>query len=423
MPAAPARIASELHRIARLAEQSSLARAHQWFLQKRAWINEQHLQLCRIAAPTFFEQRRAEWVRTQMETWGWRASLDRAGNVLASFGEANEHLPRFMISAHLDTVFAPSRPEDVYFGPGGRLLGPGTADNGAGLTALLVLARLLSEITPLHPLAQSLLLVATVGEEGEGNLGGMRYLCRPSGPVSESAAIIVLDGPSTSHIAAQALASRRLEISFTGPGGHSWNDYGTPNPIHALAGLIFNFREAAAALLAKEIDSEHHAAFNFGIVEGGFSVNSIASEARTKLDLRSDDPTILEKLANLLTAHVESSVERENRSARGAQLTAKIREMGSRPAGKLQENSLLLRTAQAVDAFLKIRSTVGCASTDANVPLSLGFPAISIGAGGQGGGAHTRHEWYLPEGRELGLRRILLIAAALFDQSQNGAYF
>src|SRR5579875_1367050 len=380
MPGAPARTASELHRIAQLAEQSSLARAHQWFLQERAWINEQHLQLCRIAAPTFFEQRRAEWLRAQMEALGWHASLDRAGNVLASYGEANEPLPRFMISAHLDTVFAPSRPEEIYVGPGGRLFGPGTADNGAGLTALLALARVLSEIPALHPLAQSLLLVATVGEEGEGNLGGMRYLCRPSGPVAESAGIIVLDGP------------------------------------------IFQFREAAAGLLAKEIDHEHHGAFNFGIIEGGVSVNSIPSEARTKLDLRSDDAATLERLANLLTSQVESSLERENRSARGAQLTAKIREVGSRPAGKLQENSLLLRTVQAVDSYLKIRSTIGCASTDANVPLSLGFPAVSIGAGGQGGGAHTRHEWYLPEGRELGLRRILLIAAALFDQSQNGAY-
>jgi tripeptide aminopeptidase len=422
MPGAPARTASELHRIAQLAEQSSLARAHQWFLQERAWINEQHLQLCRIAAPTFFEQRRAEWLRAQMEALGWHASLDRAGNVLASYGEANEPLPRFMISAHLDTVFAPSRPEEIYVGPGGRLCGPGTADNGAGLTALLALARVLSEIPALHPLAQSLLLVATVGEEGEGNLGGMRYLCRPSGPVAESAGIIVLDGPSTCHIATQALASRRFEISFTGPGGHSWNDYGAPNPVHALAGLIFQFREAAAGLLAKEIDHEHHGAFNFGIIEGGVSVNSIPSEARTKLDLRSDDAATLERLANLLTSQVESSLERENRSARGAQLTAKIREVGSRPAGKLQENSLLLRTVQAVDSYLKIRSTIGCASTDANVPLSLGFPAVSIGAGGQGGGAHTRHEWYLPEGRELGLRRILLIAAALFDQSQNGAY-
>jgi acetylornithine deacetylase/succinyl-diaminopimelate desuccinylase-like protein len=408
-----------VRRIAQMAEQPALLRAQRWFAQERSWINEQHLQLCRVAAPTFFEQRRAEWFCAQLEALGWRARLDRAGNVLATFDEADAARP-IIISAHLDTVFAPTRPEEVYFGPDGRLFGPGTADNGSGLSALLALARVLAEMPELHSLARSLLLVANVGEEGEGNLSGMRHLCRQPGPLSHAAAILVLDGPSAEHITAQALASRRFEIGFAGPGGHSWNDYGTPNPIHALGAFIAVFQEAADARIA----SEHkRGSFNFGVVEGGTSVNSIPSEARTKLDLRSEDPAMLDALANLLASIVEQTLERENRVGRSGHLTAKIKELGSRPGGKLPEDSQLLRIVRAVDAHLNIRSTVGCASTDANVPLSLGLPAISIGAGGQGAGAHTRNEWYRPEGRELALRRILLAVAGLTEQaySQNAS--
>jgi tripeptide aminopeptidase len=412
-----ARTPAEVRRIAQLAERPALVRAQRWFAHERSWINEQHLQLCRIAAPTFFEQRRAEWFRAQLEAFGWRAWLDRVGNVLATFDETDAAARPLMISAHLDTVFAPSRPEDVYFGADGRLFGPGTADNGSGLSALLAVARVTAEIPELHSLARALLLAANVGEEGEGNLNGMRHLCRHPGPLSQATAILVLDGPSTEHITAQALASRRFEISFAGPGGHSWNDYGTPNPIHALGTVIAIFQEAADARIASE---RKRGSFNFGVVEGGTSVNSIPSEARSKLDLRSEDPAMLDALANLLASAVEQSLERENRAGRAGNLTAKIKELGSRPGGRLPDDSPLLRTVQAVDALLNIRSTVGCASTDANVPLSLGLTAISIGAGGQGAGAHTRNEWYRPEGRELGLRRILLAVAALAEQTHPG---
>ena len=215
-----------------------MANAQRWFSRERAWINEQHLQLCRIAAPTFFESQRAEWFRLQLELLGWFARLDRAGNVLAMTADDNIQRP-FVVSAHLDTVFAPSCPEDVSFTPDGRLAGPGVSDNGSGLTAILALARLLYETPELLSLAESVLLVANVGEEGEGNLSGMRYLCRPAAQLSQVRAFLVLDGPSTDHITAQALASRRFEVTFAGPGGHSWNDSGTPNPVHALSHVIF----------------------------------------------------------------------------------------------------------------------------------------------------------------------------------------
>ncbi len=334
--------------------------------------------------------------------------------MLAVFGREDEQRP-FVVSAHLDTVFAPTRPEEVYYGTDGRLFGPGVSDNGSGLAALLALARMLTEISGLHDLKSSLQLVANVGEEGEGNLSGMRYLCQLP-QLSAIEAFVILDGPSTDHVTAQALASRRYEISFSGPGGHSWNDYGTPNPVHALSDAVTFFVQTADSRTTAE--RKGRCSYNFGIVEGGSSINSIPSSARAKLDLRAEELEMLEELSTLLTPAVEQSLERENRPGRTSRLTAKIKELGSRPGGKLPDESPLLRTIQGVDAYLNIRSRIDCASTDANVPLSMGIPAISIGAGGQGGGAHTNQEWYQPDGRELGLRRILLVLASLAEQSR-----
>ncbi len=416
------RLIPDSRRIAQLADDPALLDAQRWFLRERAWINEQQLQLCRIPAPTFFETQRAEWFRLQLENLGWSARVDRAGNVLASLGDPLTPRP-LIVSAHLDTVFAPARPEDVYYAPDGRLIGPGVSDNGSGLTAILALARLLAHASDLRPVAQAVQLVANVGEEGEGNLSGMRFICRQVTFPSQIKAFLILDGPSTDHITAQALSSRRYEVIFAGPGGHSWNDSGLPNPVHAISDVISSFVQTAQPRAAA--DPKNRCSFNFGIVEGGSSINSIPSVARAKLDLRSEKPAILDELADLLSLAVERGLERENRGARTTRLTAKIKELGSRPGGKLPEQAPLLKAVQSVDAYLNIRSRIDCASTDANVPLSLGLPAISIGAGGQGGGAHTSQEWYQPDGRELGLRRILLLLAALqrqiVSESEAGA--
>ena len=412
----PAHIASnsaELRRIGRLAEKPGLIAAQRWFVRERASINETHLQICRVPAPTFFEQQRAEWFRLRLAELGWYARLDRAGNVLASLPDSHS-FPRAVVSAHLDTVYAPGRPDEISYQSDGRLVGPGVSDNGSGLSALLALARLLIENQDLHDLAENLLLVANVGEEGEGNLSGMRYLCRQGAELSEIAAFVVLDGPSTDHITAQALASRRFEVTFSGPGGHSWNDWGVPNPVHALGDLVSNYVQAADAKVGA--DRKNRSSYNFGVVEGGTSINSIPSSASAKLDLRSEHPSALEELSGLLTASVERTLERENRRSKDGRVSARIKELGSRPGGKLPDNSALLRAIQSVDSLLNIRSRINCASTDANIPLSMGLPAISIGAGGRGGGAHTPAEWYRPDGRETGLKRILLLLAYMHSE-------
>jgi tripeptide aminopeptidase len=403
----------DARQITRVAGQSALAEALKWFARERAWINEQHLQICRIAAPTFFEQNRAEWLRTQLDKLGWTASLDRAGNVIATFGATRVPRP-LVVSAHLDTVFAPARPESVSFAPDGRLTGPGAADNGCGLAALLALGKIFATIPALRELASSVLLVANVGEEGEGNLSGMRFLCQYGLPASGLRALVVLDGPAVDHVTAHALASHRFEISFAGPGGHSWNDSGIPNPVHAVSDLVSSFLRELDERLPE--DRRALASYNFSVIEGGSSINAIPANARTKLDLRSEDPALVEELAAWLTPVVERCLERANRSAAGPRLVAKVRSLGNRPGGRLSSDAPLLRAIQAIDRHLQIRSRLHCASTDANVPLSMGLPAISIGAGGQGGGAHTESEWYQPEGRELGLRRILLLLAVLASE-------
>lgn len=387
--------------VAELAQASGVRECLQWVVRERQWINEQHLQLCRIPAPTFLEGKRAEWMVNQFRAYGYDARIDRAGNVVAQADPAHRGA-LVAVTAHLDTVLAPRTPEDIKVHPDGALAGPGVSDNGAGLAALLALARAL-KAAPRVESANSVTFVANVGEEGEGNLSGMRYLCRQSSLASRIRSFLVLDGPTTDHITCQALASRRFEIAFVGSGGHSWSDFGIGNPVHALSRGIAFFVDDPVARATTPRTS-----FNFGTIEGGSSINSIPTEARTKVDIRSESPARIDELVELLTSCIDRSLQTENDRATGGRLSARFKEVGSRPGGRLADNASILRYIRAVDAHLGVRSHLDCASTDANIPLSMGLPAISIGAGGQGGGAHTPNEWFHPDGREAGLKRVLL---------------
>jgi acetylornithine deacetylase/succinyl-diaminopimelate desuccinylase-like protein len=391
--------------VADLARSPGLRTPLDWFRRERAWINEQHLKLCRVPAPTFLEQKRAEWMTERFRELGWESRLDRSGNVVAALPGRRDSAT-VAVTAHLDTVLAPRSPDEIKLSGDGRLLGPGVSDNGAGLAALLALAAAWSDSPPLTDSALAPLLIANVGEEGEGNLSGMRYLCRESNG-SRPKAFLVLDGPNTDHITCRALASRRFEVAVTGPGGHSWSDYGAGNPVHALSRAIAEFASAVPA------DSLPRSSFNFGLIQGGTSINCIPTEARAKVDLRSEKPDRIDEMASLLAACVAQASESENSRATGGRVIARLKEIGSRPGGELTEGAPILTCLLAVDAFLGIRSRLDCSSTDANIPLSMGIPAVSIGAGGQGGGAHTPAEWFHPESRELGLRRILLALCLL----------
>jgi tripeptide aminopeptidase len=313
-------------------------------------------------------------------------------------------------------VLAPRTKDDVTIDREGDFRGPGVSDNGAGLAALLALAKAIKSLprdsAALDEMWNRLLLIANVGEEGEGNLSGMRHICRQQDLIGRIGSFLVLDGAATDHITWQALGSRRFEVIFSGPGGHSWSDFGIGNPVHALS------RAIAAFIDHRPLDprSTPKVSVNVGVIEGGSSVNSIPASARAKVDIRSESNDKIEDLVAALHNAVLRAEEVENSRALGNKVSVKIREIGSRPAGRLAADAPIIQYLRAVDAHLGIRARLDCASTDANIPMSMGIPAVSIGAGGQGGGAHTAAEWYRPDGRDLGLKRILLTTALLLRE-------
>ncbi len=377
---------------------AAVREALQWFTREKRWFNEIHAQICRIPSPTFLEGERAAWFLRQFRDLGWDASLDRAGSVIAVEGGP----PYIALTAHLDTVIAPRGPEDIVIEPGGRLCGPGVADNGAGLATLVAVARAWKISKDLPELRCGLVLAANTCEEGEGNLAGMKRLAVESPLASAIEGYVVVDGANVDHVTTRALGSRRFEVAFTGPGGHSWSDYGVGNPLHALCRAVSLFTET-------RLEGAPKSSFNVGLIEGGASVNAIPNSARAKVDIRSESNEKMDELVRALSAAVDRAREIENQRATAGKVSAKLKEIGSRPAAALPENAAILRHLMAVDAHLGIRSAVRCSSTDANIPLSLGVPAIAIGGGGIGGGAHTAQEWYLPDGRDLGLKRIFLL--------------
>jgi tripeptide aminopeptidase len=390
-----------------LAQTREIREVLQWFTREKLWINEIHQQVCRIPAPTFLESQRAEWFAAQLRSYGMSVSIDRAGNVVARRDPHSEG-PFVAVTAHLDTVLAPRNKDDIGVAPDGKFCGPGVSDNGAGLAALLAIAKALETVPGAD--FSNLLIVANVAEEGEGNLNGMRALCK-NGMAGRIRSFLVLDGATTDHITSQALGSRRFEVVFTGPGGHSWSDYGTANPVHALSRAITLFAE-------KRIPPVPRSSINVGVVEGGSSINAIPAQAKAKVDIRSEQNDRIDELVNALNLAVDRAQEVENSRATLGKVTGRIKEIGSRPAARLPENAPILNYIRAVDAHLGIRAHIECASTDANIPLSLGIPAISIGAGGQGGGAHTAQEWFSPEGRDLGLKRIFLTLCLLLNENR-----
>lgn len=406
-----------------LAERRGVREVLQHFTREKQWVNEIHLQLCRVAAPTFHELPRAEWMASQFRALGWHAGIDAEGNVLASL-DPHPSGSLVAITAHLDTVLSPRIKDDISIDPEGVLLGPGVSDNGAGLAALLAIARAIrqspepggkDEDAGGNPWRR-LLLIANTGEEGEGNLRGIRHICGQPSLVAQIAAFIILDGAALDHITTQALGSRRFEVTFTGPGGHSWSDFGIGNPVHAISRAIADFVDG------NPVDSRAtpRVSVNAGLIEGGSGINAIPALARVKIDIRSEEERRIDFMAEALQAAVTRAEESENARALGGKVAAKVREIGCRPAGRLDNEAPLLLALRAVDAHLGIRARPDCASTDANIPLSMGLQAVSIGAGGHGGGAHTSSEWYRPTGRDLGLKRALLTAAALLS-AQGGA--
>jgi tripeptide aminopeptidase len=400
-------------RISRLATLTAVHRAFRWLHLHQPQLRQWQLELVRIPAPPFGESARAASFLDRFHQLGLtNIHLDDAGNVLAELAPdpSSADTPCILLSAHLDTVFpANTSVEPIEAKDSPRIYAPGICDNAAGLTALLGIAAALryANIAPPIPI----LFAANVGEEGEGDLRGMRHLFERGPYRIRIAAAIALEGSGSSAVVTRALGSLRFRITITGPGGHSWTDAGTVNPILLLS-------QALTHVAALKLPTSPLTTINVGHISGGTSINSIPESATALLDIRCTDPTQLIATATAVHQIFDEITTPTTQKTTTPPPKLHIEAIGNRPAAALPDDSPILHTLRAVDRHLTLRTEPRLGSTDANIPLSRGVPAIAIGAGGQGGGIHTLQEWYDPTGRETALRRILL---TLLDTVQTTA--
>ena len=392
---------SPLLTVRHLLSSPAVARAFQSFETDAEAITTEHIRICSIPASPFGEQERAEYLSKRFSELGLaEVEIDEEGNCLGLTKGASLS-PLMVVSAHLDTVF--SRDTDfTVVQQENRLLAPGIADDGCGLAALIALAQTIQRKQ--IPLQGSILFVGTVGEEGEGNLRGVRYLLTQGRWASHVDAFLSFDGPGLERITNRALGSRRYRVQMVGPGGHSWGDFGVPNPVHALG-------RAVSRLASYPAPKEPRTTFNVGHIEGGTSVNAIPGKATMEVDLRSAAETELHRLDAFFRRAMRDATDEENvkRRAGDPELKLTVDLIGERPTGQTPGDSPLVELAMEATKVLGFEPRLDQSSTDSNLPISLGIPAITLGAGGTSGSSHTLDEWYDTRDRDKGLKRGLLV--------------
>ncbi len=349
-----------------------------------AWTLEQQVSLCEIPAPPFKEQVRAEEFRRRLAALGLvNVRIDTEGNVIAERPGTGGG-PRVVISAHLDTVF-PEGTDVTVTRTGTRYAAPGIGDDCRGLAVLMQVAKAMQAAR--IETTGDVVFVGTVGEEGEGNLRGVRHLfsAKSAGTIDY---FISVDGAGF-EATIGAVGSHRYRVTFEGPGGHSYGAFGMPNPMHAMG-------RAMARIAEFQVPATPKTTFNVGIVSGGTSVNSIPFRATMDVDLRSESQAELDRIDRMLQEAVAAAVAEERarwpRSERP--LSARFEDLGKRPAGTQADSAYIARVALAAARAMGTTSSLGVSSTDSNIPISLGVPAVTIDGGGRGGGSHSLTEWY-----------------------------
>ena len=367
--------------------------------------------LSAIPAPTGAEGRRAAHLADLFREIGLSdVSIDHAGNVQGWFARNGEtSAGPVVLAAHLDTVFG-AEVDVAVERRGQRLEGPGISDNARGLAALVAVAEAI--VAARVPAARPILFAATVGEEGSGDLRGVKHLLngkRETGN-GKPVAFIALDGAGLDRVIHRALGSKRYQVTFRGPGGHSWAAFGVANPANAVG--------RAVALLA-DLPTQQAPRTTCAVVRlgGGTGLNSIPQEAWLDLDLRSEDPRALSQLDVTVRAALERAADDENRrrTAGSPPLRVEIRLLGDRPSGMTPRAHPLVQAAVAANRALGRDAELASASTDANVPIALGIPAIALGAGGKAGDAHLATEWFENVEGALGIIRALLVTTAMAE--------
>jgi acetylornithine deacetylase/succinyl-diaminopimelate desuccinylase-like protein len=377
----------------------SLAPAHARLAAHDDAIVRTQITVAQIAAPTGEEEERAGWVSRRFADCGLsEIHMDAVGNVIGRRDGADD-VPAVVICAHLDTVF-PRETDLSVRREGERLVGPGINDNGRGLAVMLALAGSIDgvRLRSRRPIE----FVATTGEEGIGDLRGAKSYFADRG--SNAHATIALDGAGDERIIHRALGSRRFRVSYAGPGGHSWAAFGAPNAVHAAAA-------AAAKLAGLSLPSSPRTTLSVGRIGGGLSVNSIPDSAWLEIDLRSTSAAQLDTFERSIRQIAQVATDDENaKRIHGTRaLTVTVEPIGSRPCGETPADHELVRSAMAATRLVGRQPDLALASTDANVPISHGIPAIAIGAGGRGGDAHTHGEWFDNVHGTVGVARALTI--------------
>lgn len=386
----------------RLLENPAVAAAVRAADALEPWVVEQQIALCEVEAPPFKEQARGEAYRKAFAQLGLRnVRVDAVGNVIGERPGTGEG-PHLVYSAHLDTVFPPGTPVKVTR-KGTRLHGPGITDDCRGLGVLLGVIRALQEARIQTP--GRITFVGTVGEEGLGDLRGVKHLFGPDGP-GRIDRFVSIDG-SGLEVTNGGVGSKRYRATFKGPGGHSYGAFGMPNPLHALG-------RAVATIAALDVPRSPKTTFNVGRVGGGTSVNSIPFEAWIEIDLRSEAAEALGELDGRVRRAIDAAVAAENaRWSHPATVAVEVTLVGDRPAGRTPDTSDIVTAAGSVLEALGKPLVLESSSTDANVPMARSIPAITIGGGGSGSAAHSLEESFDTTGGVDGLRQAILLAVAL----------
>lgn len=381
----------------------SLTTAHARLAARDEAIIRTQITVAQIAAPTGEEQERGGWIARRFRDCGLaEIHTDDAGNVIGRRNGSAE-LPPVVICAHLDTVF-PRETDLSIRRDGERLVGPGINDNGRGLAVMLALAAEIDgvRVRTHHPIE----FVATTGEEGLGDLRGAKHYFASRGRGAH--AMVALDGAGDERIIHRALGSRRFRVSYSGPGGHSWAAFGVPNAVHAAAG-------AAARLASLALPSSPRTTLSVGRIGGGLSVNSIPDRAWLEIDSRSTSATALDDLERAIRTISQVAADDENakRAAGTRSLSVNVESIGARPCGETPADHALVQAAIEATRLVGRQPDLALASTDANVAINHGIPAIAIGAGGRGGDAHTRSEWFDNLHGTVGVARALTIVMTM----------
>ena len=387
--------------IKRLVKNKKVKAAFEHIVSLETKTLERHIALTEIEAPPFKEEKRAtvfaEYYRDLGMDSVW---IDSEGNVLGLL-LGSEGKQTVALDAHLDTVFPEGTNVKVRI-ENDTLYAPGIGDDTRGLSMLLTILETI-KTNNIQP-KDNLLFVGSVGEEGLGDLRGVKHLFRENGPQIDS--WIAIDGGNIGRVNNKGLGSYRYRVTFKGPGGHSWGAFGLGNPHHALGEAIGNFVRAADIYTAKGPKTS----YNVGVISGGTSINSIPFESIMEIDIRSIEPLHLEAMEVLLKKAVRKALAHQNELKRqGPDLTVKIDKIGNRPSGELSDTLPLIQRTLAATTHFGAKPFLTRGSTNSNIPITKGIPSVTIGRGGNGGKAHSLGEWWVNEEGYKAIQLALLI--------------